>query len=217
MLNEAETSTMHTMQMTPKQAPRRTYKSWFTDSEHWNSYEPRPGDIVISTPAKVGTTWTQRITSVLVFQSSELPGPLSDISPWLDATYVPRDVMLKTLQGQTHRRFIKTHLPLDALPFYAEVSYIIVGRDLRDAAVSTHNHTLGMNDNTDPPIGLPTGDDVHTPEKPKIPEDLREYWRDYFTRSPLPWESDGWPFNSPTAHLASWWEVRDEPNVIFLH
>ncbi|WP_443076631.1 sulfotransferase domain-containing protein [Streptomyces sp. TRM 70361] len=55
------------------------------------------------------------------------------------------------------------------------------------------------------------------PEHPAIPEDVREFWRAYFTRSAFPWESDGWPFNSPTHHLESWWRHRDEPNVLLLH
>ncbi|MGK5533247.1 sulfotransferase domain-containing protein [Streptomyces sp. URMC 129] len=197
--------------------PSRPYRSYFADSTHWERYEPRPGDIVISTPPKVGTTWTQRITSVLVFQSTELPGRLMEISPWLDCVFYPLDEMLETLDRQRHRRFIKTHLPMDALPIYAEVSYLIVGRDLRDAAVSAHNHALGMNGLAGGPPRGPVGDDVHTPIHPKVPEDLREYWRAYFTRGTFPWETNGWPFNSATRHLESWWEHRDRPNILFLH
>lgn len=198
-------------------APRRTYRSFFLDSTHWDAYRPRPGDIVISTPPKVGTTWTQRIVSVLVFQSTRLPAPLMETSPWLDCSFAPLDQALGTLEGQRHRRFIKSHLPMDALPVYPEVLYLVVGRDLRDAAISTHNHAMG----TSRAAGLitpgPTGDDVHTPVHPPVPEDVHEHWRDYFTRSAFPWESDGWPFNSPTRHLESWWRHRDEPNVLFLH
>jgi aryl sulfotransferase len=202
--------------ITLRQTPRRAYRSYYTDSTQWQRYQPRPGDIVISTPAKVGTTWTQRIVSVLVFQSTALPAALMEISPWLDCTFVPLDVMLQGLEGQRHRRFIKTHLPMDALPVYDEVSYLVVGRDLRDAALSTHSHALGIND-AEVDFATPAGDDVHTPDQPKVTDDLRAYWREYFTRSPFPWESDGWPYNSPTHHLASWWEHREAPNVLFLH
>ncbi|MGP3969534.1 sulfotransferase domain-containing protein [Streptomyces sp. 6N223] len=202
--------------ISPKWPPRRAYRTFYTDSTRWERYEPRPGDIVVSTPAKVGTTWTQRIVSVLVFQSPELPAPLLEISPWLDATFVPLDAMLQGLAGQEHRRFIKTHLPMDALPVYEEVSYLVVGRDLRDAALSTHSHALSLND-AEIDFVTPAGEDVHTPESPKVTDDVHTYWRDYFTRSSLPWESDGWPYNSPTHHLASWWEHRDEPNILFLH
>ncbi|PJE98287.1 sulfotransferase [Streptomyces carminius] len=194
---------------------RRTYRSFLTDSTYWDSYRPRPGDIVISTPAKAGTTWAQRIASVLVFRSTRLPGPLAEVSPWLDCAFVPLEQTLGLLEGQEHRRFIKTHLPMDALPVHPEVSYLVVGRDLRDTALSTHNHALGTSRVPFPPG--PAGDDVHTPGHPAIPEDVREFWRAYFTRSAFPWESDGRPFNSPTHHLESWWHHRDEPNVLLLH
>jgi aryl sulfotransferase len=203
--------------MAPRWTPQRTYRSFFIDSTQWDAYEPRPGDVIISTPPKVGTTWTQRIVSVLVFQSAGLPGPLMEISPWLDCVYVPRERMLATLEAQRHRRFIKTHLPMDALPVYAEVSYLVVGRDLRDAAVSAHNHSLGMNWMAGQPSAAPAGDDVHTPDQPTVPEDVRAHWRQYFTRSAFPWEANGWPFNSPTHHVKSWWEHRSEPNILFLH
>jgi aryl sulfotransferase len=200
----------------PTWLPRRVYRSFYTDSTFWEKYQPRPGDIVISTPAKVGTTWTQRIVSVLVFQSTRLPAALWEVSPWLDATFVPLDVMFQGLDAQQHRRFVKTHLPMDALPIYEEVSYLVVGRDLRDAALSSHNHAVGLND-ADIDFQIPVGEDVHTPEVPVITSDIHVYWREYFTRSPFPWESDGWPYNSPTRHLASWWEHREEPNILFLH
>lgn len=204
-------------QLVTRQTPRRTYRSYFTDSTRWERYEPRPGDIVISTAPKVGTTWTQRIVSVLVFQSTRLPAPLMEVSPWLDCAFLPFDDILRALDEQRHRRFIKTHLPLDALPFHPEVSYLVVGRDPGDAALSAHNHALGMSRKADllPPGA--TGEDVHTPVMPAIPEDIREHWRRYFTRSAFPWETNGWPFNSPTHHLASWWEQRAASNVLFLH
>ena len=45
-----------------------------------------------------------------------------------------------TLEAQQHRRFIKSHLPLDGLPFFPQVKYIVVGRDARDVAMSLWNH-----------------------------------------------------------------------------
>lgn len=198
-------------------APRRIYRAFFIDSTHWEAYEPRWGDIVISTPPKTGTTWTQRIVSVLVFQSTELPGRLMDVSPWLDFGFAPPDEALATLARQRHRRFLKTHLPMDALPLYSGVSYLVVGRDPRDSAVSAHNHALGLSSAVALLPPGPTGDDVATPVHPEVPQDPRAFWHTYFTRSAFPWESDGWPYNSPTHHLASWWPHRHEPQVLLLH
>lgn len=41
--------------------PRRTYTDAVTDSTRWAAFVPREGDIVVSTPPKSGTTWTQGI------------------------------------------------------------------------------------------------------------------------------------------------------------
>ena len=98
------------------------------------------GDIVIDTPPKAGTTWTQRICSLLVFGTPHLDNPLTTISPWLDMLTRPLQDVLDDLEAQTHRRFIKTHIPLDGLPFDERVTYICVGRDPRDLALSWDSH-----------------------------------------------------------------------------
>jgi aryl sulfotransferase len=43
------------------------YQSFLTDSSRWDGFSFRPGDIIISTPAKCGTTWTQMICALLIF------------------------------------------------------------------------------------------------------------------------------------------------------
>jgi aryl sulfotransferase len=76
----------------------------------------------------VGTTWMQQIVNLLIFQSPE-PRPLGELSPWLDnRIHLPIEVVLPKIEAQTHRRFLKSHLPLDALPIYDEVKYIHVAR-----------------------------------------------------------------------------------------
>jgi aryl sulfotransferase len=204
-----------------QQTPRRTYRNFIMDSSVWDRYEPRPGDIVISAPAKSGCTWTQRIVSVLVFQQAALPGRLAEISPWLDGGFMPLDRKLATLREQRHRRFIKTHLPVDALPVHAEVSYLITGRDLRDTAVSAHNHMLGMYRRVSAERAAkpdsPTGERADRPEMPEIPSDICDFWREYFTRGGFEGESNGWPVISPTRILESWWPHREAPNVRLLH
>ena len=102
-------------------APTRVVRDYNSDSRYWEQYKPRPGDIIIGTAAKVGTTWTQQIVNLLVFQSPE-PRHLGRLSPWLDARFfAPLEAILPGLEAQEHRRFIKTHLPMDAFPLYDEV------------------------------------------------------------------------------------------------
>ena len=43
-------------------------------------------------------------------------------------------------EAQTHRRFLKTHLPLDAPVFSPGAKYLYIGRDGHDVVWSMHNH-----------------------------------------------------------------------------
>src|SRR5687767_104213 len=107
-------------------APEREYRTWVIDSRRWQAYRPRADDIVIATYPKCGTTWTQRIVSLLLFQSPE-PVPIMQISAWIDRRFgPPLNAVLDQIEAQTHRRFLKSHLPIDGLPFYAGVKYIHV-------------------------------------------------------------------------------------------
>jgi len=121
-------------------AAARTVRSRIVDSTRWNGYRPRGDDVIIATYPKCGTTWMQHIVGMLIFGSTA-PRDIMQTSPWLDMS--ARDSleeMLAKIEAQTHRRFLKTHLPLDALPIYQGVKFIHVARDGRDAALSLHNH-----------------------------------------------------------------------------
>jgi hypothetical protein len=50
----------------------RTYRSHHLDSTRWDHLTLRSGDIVIATSMKAGTTWMQRIVSLLVFGEGPL-------------------------------------------------------------------------------------------------------------------------------------------------
>ena len=63
---------------------RTRYKMLVSDSARWDGFSFRADDIVITTPPKCGTTWTQMICALLVFQTPDLPAPLDTLSPWLD-------------------------------------------------------------------------------------------------------------------------------------
>src|SRR5688572_5506461 len=126
------------------QRPLREYRTWIIDSRRWEKYRPRAGDIIVATYPKCGTTWMQRIVSLLIYQTTE-PVPVSRISPWLDRRFpVPLEEVIASLEAQTQRRAIKSHLPFDGLPIHDEVYYIHVARDGRDACMSFHNHGTGF-------------------------------------------------------------------------
>src|SRR5215208_1909720 len=102
------------------QAARTRYRSIVADSARWDGFAFRPGDVVISTPAKSGTTWTQMLCALLIFDGPAFPAPLEKLSPWLDMCNRPLAEVMAELTSQTHRRFIKTHTPLDGLPLHAD-------------------------------------------------------------------------------------------------
>jgi hypothetical protein len=111
----------------------------------WLEFRFRPDDIVISSRRKTGTTWMQMICALLILQTPELPDRLMNLSPWLDNLSIPHEVVFGQLHEQRHRRFIKTHTPLDGIPRDPQVTYIVTARHPLDAFVSLcrHNEIIG--------------------------------------------------------------------------
>ncbi len=116
------------------------YKNFLMDSGRWARFTPRDDDIVVCTSYKAGTTWTQMICALLIHQSPDLPCPLGELSPWLDMETESIDAVITRLEAQSHRRFIKTHSPLDAIPYFDNVTYLFCGREPRDVFMSMQNH-----------------------------------------------------------------------------
>lgn len=121
------------------------YSSQDEDNSRWIGFPFRDGDIVISARSKAGTTWLQMICALLVFQSPELPDSLTNISPWLDWLGAPRSDVYARLARQDHRRFIKSHTPLDGLPVVNQVTYMVTGRHPLDMAVSLYHQGGNLN------------------------------------------------------------------------
>lgn len=197
------------MTLSEIQWPRKTreFHNHHFDSTVWNNFKFRDDDIVIGTWGKSGTTWTQQIVGQLLF-NGDPDVAVSELSPWVDLRIPPKEVKLPMLEAQTHRRFLKTHLPVDALVFSPKARYIYIGRDGRDVVWSMYNHHASanalwyaaMNDTpgrVGPPIDPPT-------------DDIRQYF--------LGWlEKDGFPFWPFWENIRSWWEIRNLPNVKLLH
>ena len=197
--------------------PQRTrvYQNHHLDSTRWDAIALRPGDIVISTAYKAGTTWTQTIVGHLLFWGGEFPEVLLRASPWIDMRVLPLDEIRATVDAQQHRRFLKTHLPLDGLPYREDLNYLVIGRDPRDVFMSLWNHYRNYT-----PLALQLFNDV--PGRvgdpfPRCPEDIHELWSTWISRGWFPWESDGWPWFSMLHHAQSYWEHRHLPNLLFLH
>lgn len=120
------------------------YDDGASDNRRWANFVPRPDDIIISTPPKAGTTLTQMLCALLIFDGPDFPGSLEEVSPWFDQITRTDDDSLAMLEAQQHRRIIKTHTPLDGLPSFDEVTYISVHRDPRDIFVSWIHHAANI-------------------------------------------------------------------------
>lgn len=193
------------------------YRSLVFDSARWDSFEFRPDDIVISTPPKCGTTWTQMLCALLLFDTTEFDRPLARISPWLDMQTRPLASVTADLEAQTHRRFIKTHTPLDGLPQEKTVTYLCVGRDPRDVAMSWAHHWTNMDLDAfltlrADAVGLEDLADLGPPPPPPSSDPREWFWE---------WALDD-TSPSPTLarilhHLDTFWQRRHEPNVAMFH
>jgi aryl sulfotransferase len=196
--------------------PEKVIRTWHTDSRIWDSFELRAGDIIVCTPPKTGTTWTQRIVGMLLAQSAE-PRQIMEEQPWLDARFIPTQEVVAALSAVDGRRGLKTHSPLTALPLHDDVLYINVARDPRDAVMSFHNHNLnftdeflaGMDQNglQDPLIGAPF---------PRAPEDPRAFFRRWL-RDPEFAPFDDFTIAEFCEIENSFWEARARPNVLLVH
>ena len=185
--------------------PVTEYRNFLWDTRRWQHFPHRAGDIYVCTPPKCGTTWTQTIVTMLLFPDGVLPRPVVELAPWIEARFYPIDEVAPALAAQSHRRSFKTHTPADGIPWYSTGHYVVVGRDGRDAFMSFVNHVASMRQDKIleliqsameegiPIMGLPPLDDIH----------------EFFSQ----WLEGGEFFQ----FLATYWEHRHEPNVLFLH
>jgi aryl sulfotransferase len=185
----------------------RDIQNHHLDSKIWDEFRFRDDDIIIATYAKSGTTWMQQIVSQLIFNGEEGLA-VSEMSPWVDLRIPPKEVKLPIIEKQTHRRFLKTHLPIDALVFSEKAKYIYVARDGRDVVWSLYNHHVNANNvwydalnNTPGRVG---------PEIGQPESDPLVYFENWLV-------NDGSPFWSYWENVRTWWEVRNLPNVMLMH
>jgi aryl sulfotransferase len=185
----------------------REFHNHHFDSTIWNDFDFRDDDIIISTYAKSGTTWLQQIISQLIFNGQE-EMEVAHMSPWLDLRVPPKQVKLPEVAAQDHRRFLKTHLPVDALVFSPKAKYIYIGRDGRDVVWSLYNHHANANDLWYHALNDTPG--LVGPRIEKPGADIVQYFNEWL-------EKDGFPFWPFWENIKSWWEIRNLPNVHFIH
>ena len=185
---------------------RRELRLCVTDSVRWNDFEFRDNDVVIGTWSKSGTTWMQQIVAQLIFGGdSEIYG--QSISPWIDGVPMPQSREMADVQA--HRRFLKTHLPVDALVYSPQARYIYVGRDARDVFWSWHHHAASVSEEAEALVRA-WCQSQGVPEPEPLDPDVRVAYDDWLAR-------DAAPYPSFWDNLQSWWNIRRLPNLLLLH
>lgn len=189
--------------MSGNRPPQGTvYLGPITDTRRWAPFEHRPDDIFICTPPKCGTTWTQAICAMFVFGGPEHGHQPGVVSPWVDAIFSELDDCMAQVSAQTHRRYLKTHTPLDGIPFHEACTYLVIFRDPRDTFFSSVNHRNNMNDQELALATFPSGEQAF--------EDWLHGVR----------PDGGWDFvslDSLCHFINSYWPYKNLPNVHFFH
>ena len=192
--------------------PLRRYQSHDEDSARWRGFPFRDGDIVISTRSKTGTTWVQMICALLIFGEPRLPATIAQLSPWLDHLIAPREQVFAQLADQQHRRFIKTHTPLDGIPLDPRVTYLVTARHPLDVAVSLYHHSGNIDRAR---LRQLTGQPEPAAPPPPLPP-LHEWLVRWIAADHDPAEQlDSLP--GLMWHLSDAWTRRGQPNILLVH
>jgi hypothetical protein len=186
------------------------------DSARWERFTFRRGDVVISTPAKCGTTWMQTIVGMLLLGRTDLGAPMGMLSPWLDMLTRSEDEVFALLDAQEHRRFIKTHTPLDGVPLIDTVTYVIVVRHPMDVAMSDLDHTENMREER--AVELRTAVAGEAPRRTtEPPEEPAAFLRWFIDNDESPTGSGPNGLDDYCQQVRTYWDARDRPNVHLFH
>lgn len=152
------------------------------------AYQPQPSDLFISPYAKCGTTWVQQIVHGLRTQGDMNFDDIMRVMPWVEMAHWA-GLDLNAPQPGGFQAF-KSHLSWTSIPKGGR--YIVSFRDPKDALVSFYNFVNGYFWQTDS-------------------VSITEFARVRY----LVYQGDGWE-RSYWAHLVSWWEQRQNPQVLLL-
>ncbi len=194
------------------------YRNLAVDSTRWSRFAFRSDDVVISTPSKCGTTWMQSIVAMLLLDRVDLDGPIGVLSPWLDARTRSEQDVFALLEAQHHRRFIKTHTPLDGFPRPEGVTVITVIRHPLDVALSFRDHRDNADREHTRRLIAATGVELPPPSEPEAePDDDAGYLRWWIDRDEGRLGMGPLGLADYCHQVRQYWEARDEPDVALFH
>lgn len=155
----------------------------------FRGYVPTKNDIIIACNSRSGTHWMMQIALQIAHLGHAEYDYIYDIVAWPD--FLPGVAIgLKETPppAPTGLRVIKTHAPAQSVPVNDAARYITVIRDPKEVLVSMYHwapQAFAF-------LGLQTG--------------APEYWVEKFLKNQVP--GGWWP-----QHTASWWALREKPNI----
>ncbi|XP_075534898.1 sulfotransferase ssu-1-like [Dermacentor variabilis] len=149
-------------------------------------YEPLEDDVFVVSYPKCGTTWLQHIVIGILSRGTLTPDDVEDVRK---ATYLEH-IGAEGARSLRRQVPIKTHLPFDKQPHSTGAKYVYVTRNPYDCCISYYYHYKGM--------------PWH-----RFAEGTFDEFLDMFVRGKV---SYGDCFD----HLLSWYERRNDPNILFL-
>jgi hypothetical protein len=158
-------------------------------------YQPTGHDVFACVGFKSGTTWLLQIAVQIAYLGRAEFDNIHSVVAWPDAAppFRRRTIPLADdsalRRAPTRLRIIKTHLQQQLVPFSPAARYLVMVRDPKDVIVSGYHFIRSL---------------LLGPLMPSV-----RHW----VESSLSGDS---PSGSWARHLASYWRVRNEPNVLFL-
>ncbi|MCJ2178189.1 sulfotransferase domain-containing protein [Novosphingobium album (ex Hu et al. 2023)] len=172
----------------------------------------RDGDVVISVPAKSGTTWTMNIVHQLLTGGTSDFRDIYEEVPWIEFVAYPgqpHQEVLDRLDAMPHgtRRAFKTHSAPPVVPFLEsapapDVKYIVVVRNPEEALVSFRPFIEKHSDEWFELWGMP--------REAMARPDFASFYEEVIERS-------GMHEHAFFGFLNAWWPLRERNNVLFLH
>jgi aryl sulfotransferase len=200
-----------------KQPEIKVYNN-FLDSSRWSKiFNYYSNDVIMGSHMKSGTTLLQAIVAYILHKEltkyynckiNEIP--ISEISPFLDLKHRSENEVKILLENQKHRRFIKTHLPFNALPYCEDksVKYIYVVRSFLDIFMSAYDK---YKFNAKDEFYNALNSDLKLNDKIIKPKSIKQFF-DYMVKNN--WGFPGWGFFE---NVKSWFDRKDKSNVLIVH
>jgi aryl sulfotransferase len=161
----------------------------------------------------------QTIVGMLLLARTSLGAPISTLSPWLDMLIHTDEEVFGLLGRQTHRRFVKTHTPLDGIPRHDAVTYIAVIRHPLDVALSDLDHRANMRSERAVALRVAASGAAAAgfTDRGSPPEGPADYLRWFLDNDRQPTGSGPYGLADYCQQIRTYWDARHAPNVHLFH